>query len=135
MARWMVVTAVLVFAGACSSSNKKACENIFKITTGSASVEKGGVFLEMCLQNQTADRIGTFCKNAAAMLDCAATAADKDTLLKCKDKCERKDCKAIVKAVVARAGDQLDDKTKEAMLARAETDLACTAQWSTFNFP
>jgi hypothetical protein len=133
MKTWTVLGAALVLS-ACSSSNKKACENIFKVTTGKP-VDQGGSFLEMCLQNQTADRLGIYCKNPQAMLDCAATAADQDGLSKCKDTCQKKSCTDVTKAVIAKAGDKFDDDTQEAMLKRAENDLGCGWQFDSFNFP
>jgi hypothetical protein len=135
MRRWTVVAVVLAGASACSSSNKKACENIFKVTTGAASADKGGSFLEMCLQNQTTDRLGIYCKNPQALLDCAASAGDKDALGKCKDQCQRKSCTEVVKAVIAKAGDRFDDATQEAMLKKAEGDLGCSPHFDNFTFP
>ena len=126
---------VLALSSCSNSKNKAACENIFKVTTGAASAEKGGAFLEMCLQNQTTDRLGMYCKNPQELLDCAAAAADKDTLTKCKEKCKRKDCTEATKAVIAKAGDRYDDNTKEEMLKKAEGDLGCKQIFDGFNFP
>ena len=134
MNRFVVVVALVALASGCSSSNKKACENIFKVTTGAASAEKGGAFLEMCLQSQTSDRLGMYCKNPQDLLDCAAGAGDKDALGKCKDKCQRKACVEVTRAVLAKT-DRFDDATKEAMLKKAETDLGCGSQFDAFNFP
>ena len=134
MKTWTWLGAALVLS-ACSSSNKKACENIFKVTTGAATADKGGSFLEMCLQNQTTDRLGIYCKNPQPMLDCAATAGDKDALSKCKDTCQKKSCTEVTKAVIAKAGDKFDSDTQEAMLKRAENDLGCGWQFDSFNFP
>jgi hypothetical protein len=133
MKTWMLFAAVGL--SACSGGgNKAACENIFKVTTGKAASE-GGSFLEMCLQNQTVDRLGIYCKNPKELLACAEKAGDKDALGKCKDTCQRKSCTDVTKAVIARAGDKYDDAAQEAMLKRAENDLGCSWQFDAFNFP
>lgn len=132
MTRWIAVVGAVLLAAGCTGGNKKACDNIFKITSGGAPADKGGAFLEMCRQNQTTERLGIYCKNPQALLDCAAAAADKDGLGRCKEQCQRKDCKAVVEAQLAKAPDRFDDATQEAMLKKAETDLSCH---DAFTFP
>lgn len=134
MKTWTLLGAALVLSTCSSGGNKKACENIFKVTTGKAA-DQGGSFLDMCLQNQTVDRLGTYCKNPKDLLACAETAADKDALGKCKDKCQRKSCTDVTRAVISKAGDKYDSDAQEAMLKRAENDLGCAWQFDAFNFP